>query len=185
MSPSTDLSRTWGYSKSKAPPKPLFADDPSAAEVTPNPIGFYSGVRVANAGVVPPWAPADPVGVPPTLTWPGFERGPRSSRVFFQISRKTTYTIEREGDVIRVRFAGTRVDVRNNTRPLDLRFHETPVSEVVVRRSGDDAVATLRLKAPAEPTVQTVDAPNGYFLVVLEFPDASQPPAAPAGAPGG
>ena len=171
MSPSTDLSRTWGYSRSKAPPKPLFADDPSSAEVTPNPIGFYSGVRVQAAGLLPPWAPADPQAAPPTLTWPGFERAPRSSRIFFQISRPTTYQVERQGTVIRVRLAGTRVDVRNNLRPLDLRFQKTPVAKVVVRRQGEDAVAVLTLRAAAEPTVQTVTADNGTFLLVLEFPD--------------
>ncbi len=185
MSPTTDLSRTWGYSKSKAPPKPLFVDDPKAAEVTPNPIGFYSGVRVSSAGVVPPWAPPEPAQAPPTLTWPGFERGPRSSRVFFQISRETTYSVEREGNLVRVRLSGTRVDVRNNLRPLDLRYHDTPVEKVVVRREGDDAVATVVLRAPAEPTVQTVTAPNGYFLVVLEFPDRPSPASSspPSSAP--
>ena len=181
MSSTTDLSQSWGYaSGSKGPVKPRYVEmESQSVTVAPNPIGFYSGVRADASGVVPPWAPADPASSPPILTWPGFERGTSSSRVFFQVSRPVPYELTQDGRTIRVRLAGAHLNVKNNRRPLDLRYHRTPVARVRVRSHGDDAVATITLKRDAVPQVRTVQAENGYMTLVLDFPDPQIAPSGP------
>jgi len=164
-----DLSNTWGFSRSQPlQPRYVRTDDPSYA--APNPVGFYSGVSV-QGNHVPPF-PAKQTGAPPAvLTWTGFERAPEGSRVFFELSSEAVYETTTDGLTIRIRIRNTKVNVRNNTRHLDLRYFKTPVQTVRVKRKGRDTVATVSLKRDALPTIQIIDGKAGYKLLVVQFGD--------------
>lgn len=174
--PPQDLSHTWGYSRSQPlQPRYVKTDDPTYA--APNPTGFYSGVSV-QGNHVPPF-PAKQTGTPPAvLTWTGFERAPEGSRVFFELSAEAAHEVTSNGLTLKIRIRNTKVNVRNNTRHLDLRYFETPVRTVKVTRKGRDTVATVVLKREALHTIEMVDGKAGYKLLVVQFGDA-----APADAP--
>jgi hypothetical protein len=161
--PPQDLSNTWGFSRSQ-PREPTYA--------APNPAGFYSGVSV-QGNHVPPF-PAKQTGTPPAvLTWTGFERAPEGSRVFFELSSEAVHEVTSNGLTLRIRIRNTKVNVRNNTRHLDLRYFETPVRTVKVTRKGRDTVATVVLKREALHTIEMVDGKAGYKLLVVQFGDAA------------
>lgn len=168
--PPQDLSNTWGYSRAQPlQPRYIKTDDPTYA--APNPVGFYSGVSV-QGNHVPPF-PAKQTGAPPVvLTWTGFERAPEGSRVFFELSAEATHEVTTDGLTLRIRMRNTKVNVRNNTRYLDLRYFRTPVRTVKVTRRGRDTIATVVLKRDAVPTVEIVDGKAGYKLLVVQFSDA-------------
>lgn len=166
-----DLSDSWGYSKSRplAPRYTRSEEDPS---VTPaNPGGFYSGVSTAG-NHVPPLAPTDFQSRPALMTWTGFERAPEGSRVYFQLNGAVQHEMQQDGLVLKVRMRNTKVNVKNNARRLDMRYFETPVREVRVRRVGKDTEATIELKRAANATVQLVDGRAGYKLLTVQFDDA-------------
>ena len=167
--PPQDLSNTWGFSRSQPlQPRYVRTDDPTYA--APNPVGFYSGVSV-QGNHVPPF-PAKQTGAPPTvLTWTGFERAPEGSRVFFELSAEAVYEAKTDGLTIRIRMRNTKVNVRNNTRHLDLRYFKTPVRTVKVARKGRDTIATVVLKRDAIPNLQIIDGKAGYKLLVMQFGD--------------
>lgn len=171
--PPPDLSNTWGYSKAQPlQPRYVKTNDPTYA--APNPVGFYSGVSV-QGNHVPPF-PAKQTGAPPVvLTWTGFERAPEGSRVFFELSAEGAYEVTNDGLTLRIRLRNTKVNVRNNTRYLDLRYFKTPVRTVKVTRKGRDTLATVVLKRDAVPNVQIIDGKAGYKLLVVQFSDAESP----------
>jgi hypothetical protein len=165
-----DLSDTWGYSKSR-PVTPRYTrseDDPSFTPA--NPSGFYSGVSTGG-NHVPPLAPSNFESRPVLMTWTGFERAPEGSRVYFQLNGPQ-HEMQQNGLVLKVRMRNTKVNVKNNARRLDMRYFETPVREVRVRRVGKDTEATIELKREASPTVQLVDGKAGYKLLTVQFDDA-------------
>lgn len=168
--PPQDLSNTWGYSRSQ-PLQPRYTKTSDSTYAAPNPAGFYSGVSV-QGNHVPPF-PAKQTGAPPVvLTWTGFERAPEGSRVFFELSAEATHEVGSDGLTLRIRMRNTKVNVRNNTRYLDLRYFKTPVRTVKVTRKGRDTIATVVLKREAVPTVQIIDGKAGYKLLVVQFADA-------------
>jgi hypothetical protein len=169
--PPQDLSSTWGFSRAQPlQPRYVRTDDPTYA--APNPAGFYSGVSV-QGNHVPPF-PAKQTGTPPAvLTWTGFERAPEGSRVFFELSSEAVHEVTSNGLTLRIRIRNTKVNVRNNTRYLDLRYFETPVRTVKVTRKGRDTVATVVLKREALHTIEMIDGKAGYKLLVVQFGDAT------------
>lgn len=168
--PPQDLSSTWGFSKAQ-PLQPRYTKTSDPTYAAPNPAGFYSGVSV-QGNHVPPF-PAKQTGAPPVvLTWTGFERAPEGSRVFFELSADATHEVTNDGLTLRIRMRNTKVNVRNNTRYLDLRYFKTPVRTVKVTRKGRDTIATVVLKREAVPTVQIIDGKAGYKLLVVQFGDA-------------
>ncbi|MEM6995284.1 MAG: AMIN domain-containing protein, partial [Myxococcota bacterium] len=169
--PPQDLSGTWGYSKRRPrTPRYVRKDDPTVFSA-PNPIGFYSGVSVAG-NHVPPRPPDRFDSKPATLTWAGFERAQEGSRVFFQLNAAAQYSVEQNGLLIVIKLRNTKVNVRNNTRALDLRYFKTPVRTVKVRRRGRDTTARIVLKREASPQIEIVDGKEGYKLLVVQFADA-------------
>jgi hypothetical protein len=175
--PRMDLSRSWSRSKGTRG-SPRFVRAAEERVETPNPEGYYSGVSV-EGNHVPPF-PATKMGAKPALlTWTGFERTSGGSRVFFEVSAAVATKLTVKGSTLTLRIANTKVNVKNNTRDLDLRYFKTPVRSVKVKRQGKDAVATIVLKRGAAPEVALVDGKAGYKLVVLEFADeAADAPAA-------
>lgn len=170
--PPPDLSDTWGFSRSRTGIQPRYVRTRDQTFTAPNPVGFYSGVSVRGNHVPP--HPAKGKGTKPVLmTWTGFERAPEGSRVFFQLSATAGFEVDRKGQTLRIRMRNTKVNVRNNTRHLDLRYFKTPVRTVKVRRKGRDTIATIVLKRDASPEVSLMDGKAGYKLLVVQFGDAT------------
>lgn len=179
--PPQDLSNTWGFSKAQ-PLQPRYIKTTDSTYAAPNPAGFYSGVSV-QGNHVPPF-PAKQTGAPPVvLTWTGFERAPEGSRVFFELSADAEHEVGSDGLTLRIRMRNTKVNVRNNTRYLDLRYFKTPVRTVKVTRKGRDTIATVVLKREAVPTVQIIDGKAGYKLLVVQFADVEIPEDGPVTVP--
>jgi hypothetical protein len=179
--PPVDLSNTWSRSRGGGSSSPRFvrSDDHGGRTIdTPNPEGYYSGVSV-DGNHVPPF-PAPKMGTKPALlTWTGFERTSGGSRVFFEVSAAVATKLTIKGSTLTLRISNTKINVKNNTRHLDLRYFRTPVSTVKVKRSGKDTIATIVLKRGAEPKVALVDGKAGYKLLVVEFADSSADAPAP------
>jgi hypothetical protein len=171
--PPVDLSDTWGYSRSR-PTQPRYvrsADGSTNSTTAPNPVGFYSGVSTGG-NHVPPRPPDNFDTRPATMTWTGFERAPEGSRVFFEVNGPVRHSVSQDGLVLKVRLVNTKVNVRNNQRHLDLRYFETPVRMVNIRRRGKDTEATIQLKRESSPTVNLQDGKGGYKLLTIQFDDA-------------
>lgn len=167
-----DLSDTWGYSKSRPlAPRYTRPEDDDAGFTPANPSGFYSGVST-QGNHVPPIPPDDFNGRPVLMTWTGFERAPEGSRVYFQLNGPVAHEMQQDGLVLKVRMRNTKVNVKNNARRLDMRYFETPVREVRVRRVGKDTEATIELKRAAHADVALVDGKAGYKLLTVQFDDA-------------
>lgn len=173
MSPTEDLTRTWGYSQSKRELEPRW--DPSATRelgetIAPNPIGFYSGVSVR--GENPPPIPAPAMGTAPTvLTWTGFDPpSAQGSGVFFQLSASVAHELTVEPMRISLRLPNTVVNVKNNARPLDTTYFRTPVKRVTVKSDGTDTFVIIDLKRDATPRVTTKAGSGGYYILSLRFP---------------
>jgi hypothetical protein len=168
--PPVDLSDTWSRSKGGTLQPRYVAGGESRVE-TPNPEGYYSGVSV-EGNHVPPF-PAAKMGTKPALfTWTGFERTSAGSRVFFEVSAPVATKLSVKDGTLVLRIVNAKINVKNNTRHLDLRYFRTPVRSVKVKRAGKDIVATIVLKRAAAPKLTLIDGKSGYKLVVLEFADA-------------
>jgi hypothetical protein len=186
--PSEDVSASWNFSRGSEL-QPNFVDEGGGGGIVSiNPIGFYGGVTLDGTNA-PPFAVALGGDEGSTvLTWTGFERGPDSSRVFFQLSRAVEPEVHDDGLRIDIRLPNTRLNVKNNGRGLDTRFFQTPVLEVQLdavrkrkgpkvkgkrRPSSADTHITVLLRAAVKPEIRMQPAANGYHMLVLEFPDAA------------
>ncbi|NVB41827.1 hypothetical protein G6O69_28600 [Pseudenhygromyxa sp. WMMC2535] len=178
--PDTDLTGTWTFSRGAVSRSPNYIasvdEDPF---FTVNPVGYYQGVSL-DGGNTPPFAPTEVGGQSAVLTWTGFERGEASSRVFFQLSTGVEPEVVVEDGRVRVKLPRTSVTVRNNRRKLITRYFNTPVEEVLVSRKGKDLQVDLVLRWAATPTWDTKPGPNGYQLLVFEFPDTLDAPLPPS-----
>lgn len=130
----------------------------------------YAGVSPGSANA-PPRAP-DPGGEGPLLmTWPGFQARPDGASRFFL---QTTGTVQVEQKNEEGRFVlvlkGCRLHLRNNRRPLETRYFNTPVSSARIERRGRDLAFVMSLRAPVTPMVSTQSGAGGYNFVLLEFP---------------
>jgi hypothetical protein len=167
-----DLSRNWSFSRRRAAPEPRYAR-PAPEKTAPNPHGFYSGVSL-HGNQVPPSPPAALNTKPTILTWTGFQRAQEDggSQVYFQLSAQVAYEVTQTPGRIVIRMPNTRVNTRNNARPLDLRFFDTPARGVTLRKKGRDLVATIELKRRTTPVIEEVPAQGGYRLLVVRFEEA-------------
>ncbi len=171
-----DLSGTWSYARSGTP-QPRVVRTTQDIDAVPNPAGYYSGVSI-EGNHVPPF-PAARMGTrPASMTWTGFERMGDASRVFFEVSADVTTKLDVKPGVVTVRLSNTRINVRNNSRSLDLRYFRTPVRSVKMTRRGRDAVATIVLKHASTPTVSWIAGKAGYRMLVVDFPPAAASDAA-------
>jgi hypothetical protein len=176
-----DLSDTWHYSKQR-PRAPRYQPDRPTLDHAPNPTGYYSGVSVSG-NHVPPF-PAKQMGTRPVvLTWIGFERVSGGSRVFFEVNGDVAFETTRQGLVLRIKLANTKINMRNNARVLDLRYFQTPVRTAKLSRRGRDTIATIALKRDAEPKVELVQGNVGYKLLVVSFGSARSDAEADAAEP--
>jgi len=162
----------------------LFALGAAAAlaqEVTPTPagpraVGSYAGVT-PGTGNLPPRAPRQPSEAR-LMTWPGFQARPDgASRFFIQTTQPVVHEMRVETGRVVILLKQTRLHLRNNRRPLETRYFNTPVSRAWIERRGHDLAFVLELRAQATPVVSTQPAENGYHYLFVELPAGDYLPA--------
>jgi len=153
----------------------LGQDQPSQASGSAGDSG-YDGVSPGSSNV-PPRAP-DPGGSGPLLmTWPGFQQRPDgASRFFLQTTGPVQVEQKNEDGRFVLLLKNTRLHLRNNRRPLETRYFNTPVSSARIERRGSDLAFVLSLRGQVTPMVSTQQGAGGYNFVLLEFPAGSYLP---------
>jgi len=151
----------------------------------------YAGV-VPGTGNLPPRAPTP--GGSLLMTWPGFQQRPDgASRFFLQTTAQVQVEQRNEQDRFVLVMRNTGLHLRNNRRPLETRYFNTPVRQASIERRGRDLAFVLDLRAPVTPVVSQEVAQTGYNFVYIELPagsfipedlrlERSQSPAEAAGA---
>jgi hypothetical protein len=131
----------------------------------------YQGVAPGKANE-PPRAGAVRKADTALLTWPGFQMLPNGgSRVFLQVSKDPRFEVREETGRFVVLLESTRVHLRNNRRPLETRYFNTPVRRVRVERRDKKVAVVLELRGQAVPRVRTEPGPDGTFhFLYVEFP---------------
>ena len=154
-------------------------------------------VAGAYPGVVPgtdncPAVPASPNAAEPTITWPGFQTlAGGGSRVFVQSTAPLGSELVRKGRTLKIALGPARLSHRNNARPLDTRFFDTPVARAYVKVNKGQATLYVELRRDAEPMVSTAPGADGYYFLYVDFPGVAPqvaepetlPPAVPEAPP--
>jgi hypothetical protein len=84
-----------------------------------------------------------------TMTLVGFQQQSGASRVFVRTSEPVRYTVSEEGGAVVLELENTRIDLSNNTRPLDTSFFSSPVTRVEADASGRAVRVTINLRQQA------------------------------------
>ncbi|MEM7447039.1 MAG: hypothetical protein AAF355_02230 [Myxococcota bacterium] len=149
-------------------------EDAEAARVSG---AMYAGVRPGSPSA-PPAPDAASVANRPRkrkqarlLTWPGFEQlEERRSRFFFQTSRPVETQSEVIAGAYQIILKNTRVHLRNNRRPLETHWFNTPALRARIDQVGRDVRLTIDLRTVVVPVVRSVAGNGGYFFTFVEFP---------------
>jgi colicin import membrane protein len=83
---------------------------------------------------------------PRLMKYIGFRQMADVSRVFVRLDGKAKYKQKKEGDTVIVELLNTSVPVKNNTRPLDTSYFNSPVGNVQAVPSGDSTRIEIKLK---------------------------------------
>jgi colicin import membrane protein len=81
-----------------------------------------------------------------TMTLVGFQQQSGASRVFIRTNEPVRYTASEDGRSVVVELENTRIDLSNNTRPLDTSFFSSPVTRVEADSSGRAVRVTINLR---------------------------------------
>ena len=132
----------------------------------------YAGVTPGSetSDNLPPKAEEIPEGAH-MLTWPGFMmRKEGGSRFFVQTSRPVEITTHESEGRFELVLRSTRVHLKNNFRPLETEFFDTPVTRATIQRRGKkDLVMVLEMRAQATPTVTQEKGKDGFNYVFVDF----------------
>jgi hypothetical protein len=152
-----------------------FAAVALAQETTgPHPVGQYAGVT-PGSGNLPPRAPG---GDARLLTWPGFQARPDgASRFFVQTTQPVTHRVENESGRVVIILENLGIHLRNNRRPLETQYFNTPVTRAKVERRGRDVALVLEMRAAVTPSVSVQPAEGAYHYLFIEFPAGDYLPA--------
>ena len=153
------------------------------AQDPPQPAPLPPGVSVPGAhaegdygGSVPGAAQREKhrTAGPNTLTWVGFlktETG--GARVFLRVTSSVSPMQTVAGNELVARLPGFKLDVRNNSRPLNTKYFDTDVTRVRATKVKDGLeVRVTFAKNPREATLSTEPAPEadgGGTFVYLDF----------------
>jgi hypothetical protein len=126
--------------------------------------GFGGGQPVARASVDGKLEPVDSPSDaeesdpgPRTIKYVGFNQKDGVSRVFVRLDGKAKYRQFRQGDErVVVEFVNTAVNVKNNTRPLDTSYFETPLTSVQAVPTGDNTRLEITLRGPVTWEVKRI-----------------------------
>jgi hypothetical protein len=133
-----------------------------------HPEGDYAGVSIGGEGL-PPRAPKKAAG-PQRMTWPGFQMHDGVPTVFLQTTGAPSYTVSETPGALVVTLHGTRIQLRNNQRPLDVSAFDTTVTEVSAKPRGKDVVVTIRHKNDVAHHERVEPSAGGYQLLLVELP---------------
>lgn len=135
--------------------------------------GDYPGV-VPGTDHAPTFAPAPGGGGSLVITWPGFQmlQG-GGSRVFVQATGMLSTQMTKKGMRITIKLGHARLSHKNNGRPLDTHFFNTPVKRVDVQIKKGEALLVIDLKRDVTPTVTTAPGQGGFQFLYVDFPPAS------------
>ncbi len=131
--------------------------------------GAYEGVSIGGEGL-PPHPPKLPMSGPQRMTWPGFQIRDGVPTVFLQTTGAPNYAVTESPGVIVVTLRGTKIQLHNNQRPLDVREFKTSVTEVAAKPRGHDVVVTIRHKGDATHHERVESSAGGYQLLLVELP---------------
>ena len=131
--------------------------------------GAYEGVSPTNSN--PPAVSVPAGATPPQVTWPGFQMLTQGrSRVFLQLTSKAETAVESRSNQVVMILKNAQIAGRNNRRPLETRFFNTPVSRAWLKKRGADIALIIELRANALPNISAQQASTGYYFVFLDFP---------------
>lgn len=92
-----------------------------------------------------------------------------SSRVFLRISGKPSISERKAPGQLAVILPGVYVPSRIEQLPLDTSFFATPVSKVRLVGEGANAMLSIELKRPSEPTLRVENQSDG-IVILIDFP---------------
>jgi hypothetical protein len=84
-----------------------------------------------------------------TMTLVGFQQQSGASRVFIRTNEPVRYTVNESGGAVVLELENTRIDLSNNTRPLDTSFFSSPVTRVEADAEGRAVRVTIQLRQQA------------------------------------
>lgn len=138
-------------------------------------------------GVVPGQSPKDagkPKHPPPkgTLSWIGFEAKDGGAQIFLQSIAPFEITQHVEGATLVIELAGIDRLGQNTWRPIDTRFFDTPVAQIVAKRArgrrGYEVAITFKsAKDAREASVRTATEADGYYYTYLTVGGSAPEPS--------
>ncbi|MCP3161328.1 AMIN domain-containing protein [Myxococcus qinghaiensis] len=99
-----------------------------------------------------------------TMTLVGFQQQAGVSRVFIRTNEPARYTVSEQGNAVVLELENSRIDLSNNTRPLDTSYFNSPVTRVEADASGRDVRVTIQLRQQAP-----VQAKQDGNVISLDF----------------
>ncbi|NTX03992.1 AMIN domain-containing protein [Myxococcus sp. CA040A] len=99
-----------------------------------------------------------------TMTLVGFQQQPGVSRVFIRTNEPARYTVSEQGNAVVLELENSRIDLNNNTHPLDTSFFNSPVTRVEADANGRDVRVTIQLRQQAP-----VQARQDGNVISLDF----------------
>ncbi|MFY2561496.1 AMIN domain-containing protein [Corallococcus terminator] len=99
-----------------------------------------------------------------TMTLVGFQQQAGVSRVFIRTNEPARYTVSEQGNAVVLELENSRIDLGNNTRPLDTSYFNSPVTRVEADASGRDVRVTIQLRQQAP-----VQAKQDGNVISLDF----------------
>lgn len=134
-----------------------------------HPEGVYAGVSIGSQNL-PPHPPRLPLKGPARMTWPGFQVRDGVPTVFLQTTGTPNYAVTETPGAIRVVLRGTKIQLRNNRRPLKVAEFGTNVTEIAAAQRGSEVVVTIKHKGEAGHRERVEPSTTGLQLLVVEVP---------------
>ena len=145
----------------------------AAVPMTLNPGESYKGVA-PGAPNLPPHPPRMPVkSGPKRLTWSGFQLKDGVPTVFLELTGPPDYQIEDTAKGIVVTLKNTVAPLKNNRRPLRLRFFNTAVKDVEAKGHGRDLRVTIRTDGRITHKEHVEPAAGGFQMLLIEIGEKS------------
>jgi hypothetical protein len=102
------------------------------------------------------------------MSWIGFQQFKESSRVFVRTTEKVNYRVDNSRrDMVILILENTRVELKNNTRFLDTRYFDSPVS-FIQPKVIEGASPSVRIEIRLRERVPFKEVQNDNFLA-LDF----------------
>jgi len=132
----------------------------------------YGGVTPGseNSENLPPKADQIPKGSH-MLTWPGFMMHKDGSSCFFvQTSQPVEIATQKAPGRFELVLRNTQVYLKNNFRPLETEFFDTPVTRATVQRKAPkDVVMVFEMRKDVTPTIAQKKGKDGFNYIFVKF----------------